>query len=65
MKEIVERSSHLASSSTRERLQALVAGLKAVPEQLRVLVDEYDRRSEELAHRFESTPGRDLPGVRH
>jgi glucosamine--fructose-6-phosphate aminotransferase (isomerizing) len=40
---------------TRERLQALVAGLKAVPEQLRILVEEHDRRSEELAHRFEST----------
>jgi glucosamine--fructose-6-phosphate aminotransferase (isomerizing) len=40
---------------TRERLQALVAGLKAVPEQLRELVEEHDRRSEELAHRFEST----------
>ena len=40
---------------TRERLQALVAGLRAVPEQLRVLVAEHDRRSEELAHRFEST----------
>jgi glucosamine--fructose-6-phosphate aminotransferase (isomerizing) len=40
---------------TRERLQALVAGLKAVPEQLRTLVEEHDRRSEELAHRFEST----------
>ncbi len=40
---------------TRERLQALVAGLRAVPEQLRELVAEHDRRSEELAHRFEST----------
>jgi glucosamine--fructose-6-phosphate aminotransferase (isomerizing) len=40
---------------TRERLQALVAGLKAVPEQLRTLVEEHDRRSEELAHRFERT----------
>jgi glucosamine--fructose-6-phosphate aminotransferase (isomerizing) len=40
---------------TRERLQALVAGLKAVPEQLRALVEEHDRRSEELAHRFVST----------
>jgi glucosamine--fructose-6-phosphate aminotransferase (isomerizing) len=40
---------------TRERLQALVQGLKAVPEQLRALVEEHDRRSEELAHRFEST----------
>jgi glucosamine--fructose-6-phosphate aminotransferase (isomerizing) len=40
---------------TRERLQVLVAGLKAVPEQLRELVSEHDRRSEELAHRFEST----------
>ncbi len=40
---------------TRERPQVLVAGLKAVPEQLRELVEEHDRRSEELAHRFEST----------
>jgi hypothetical protein len=36
-------------------LQALVQGLKAVPEQLRSLMEEHDRRSEELAHRFEST----------
>jgi glucosamine--fructose-6-phosphate aminotransferase (isomerizing) len=40
---------------TRERLQVLVTGLKAVPKQLRELVTEHDRRSEELAHRFEST----------
>jgi glucosamine--fructose-6-phosphate aminotransferase (isomerizing) len=40
---------------TRQRLQALVAGLRAVPEQLRLLVEEHDRRSGELAHRFEST----------
>jgi glucosamine--fructose-6-phosphate aminotransferase (isomerizing) len=32
-----------------------MAGLKAVPGQLRELVSEHDRRSEELAHRFEST----------
>ncbi len=36
-------------------MQALVQGLKAVPEQLRALMEEHDRRSEELAHRFEST----------
>jgi len=40
---------------TREWLQALVAGLKAVPEQPLALVEEHDRRSGELAHRFEST----------
>jgi glucosamine--fructose-6-phosphate aminotransferase (isomerizing) len=32
-----------------------VAGLKAVTVQLWELVAEHDRRSEELAHRFEST----------
>jgi glucosamine--fructose-6-phosphate aminotransferase (isomerizing) len=40
---------------TRERLQVLLAGLKAVPEQLRELVTEHDRCSEDLAHRFVST----------
>jgi glucosamine--fructose-6-phosphate aminotransferase (isomerizing) len=40
---------------SRERLQALVTGLKAVPEQLRALVEDHDRRSEGLAHRFEAT----------
>ena len=40
---------------TRERLKALVAGLKAVPEQLRSLVEERYRQSEELAQRFENT----------
>jgi hypothetical protein len=33
---------------TRERLQPLVAGFNAIPEQLR----EHDWRSEELAHRL-------------
>ena len=40
---------------TRQRLQALVAGLKAVPQQLGQLVAEHDRLAAELAHRFEST----------
>jgi len=40
---------------TRERLQALVAGLRLVPEQLRQLIDDHDPRTAALAHRFEST----------
>ena len=40
---------------TRERLLALVAGLRAVPEQLRQLIAEHDPQAEALAHRFEST----------
>jgi glucosamine--fructose-6-phosphate aminotransferase (isomerizing) len=40
---------------TRERLQALAAGLRTVPEQLRQLIVEHDQRAEALAHRFEST----------
>jgi len=40
---------------SRERLQALVAGLRAVPEQLRLLIEDHDRRAAALAHRFEST----------
>jgi len=45
----------VGATITRERLQVPVAGLKAVSEQLRELVTEHDRRSQELAHRFEST----------
>lgn len=40
---------------TRERLLALTAGLRAVPQQLRELIAEHDRQAEALAHRFEST----------
>ncbi len=40
---------------SRERLQALVAGLRAVPEQLRQLIEDHDRRVAALAHHFEST----------
>ncbi|MCH9715076.1 MAG: glutamine--fructose-6-phosphate transaminase (isomerizing) [Cyanobacteria bacterium] len=40
---------------TRERLQALVEGLRLVPEQLRQLIDDHDPRTAALAHRFEST----------
>jgi glucosamine--fructose-6-phosphate aminotransferase (isomerizing) len=40
---------------TRERLLALAAGLRMVPEQLRQLIAEHDQRAEALAHRFEST----------
>jgi glutamine---fructose-6-phosphate transaminase (isomerizing) len=40
---------------TRERLLALVAELRAMPELLRQLVLDHDQRSEALAHRFEST----------
>ena len=39
----------------REQLKALVVGLRAMPQQLRQLVEEHDRRCAELAHRFEST----------
>ena len=38
-----------------ERLQALVAGLRAVPEQLRQLIEDHDRRAAALDHRFEGT----------
>lgn len=40
---------------TRERLVALAAALRAVPEQLRQLIADHDQRAEALAHRFEST----------
>ena len=40
---------------TRPRLEALVGGLRAIPQQLRELVADHDRRSEQLAHRFEDT----------
>ncbi|MEO1003262.1 MAG: glutamine--fructose-6-phosphate transaminase (isomerizing) [Cyanobacteria bacterium J06638_7] len=40
---------------SRERLEALVGGLRAMPERLRQLVLDHDQRSEALAHRFEST----------
>jgi glutamine---fructose-6-phosphate transaminase (isomerizing) len=43
------------STISRERLQELVAGLRAVPEQLRQLIEDHDRRAAALAHRFEST----------
>ncbi len=36
------------------RQKALLVGLKAVPEHLRVLMEEHDWRSEELVHWFES-----------
>jgi glucosamine--fructose-6-phosphate aminotransferase (isomerizing) len=39
----------------REQLKALVLGLRAMPQQLRQLVEDHDRRCAELAHRFEST----------
>jgi glucosamine--fructose-6-phosphate aminotransferase (isomerizing) len=39
----------------RDQLKALVVGLRAVPQQLRQLVDDHDRRCAELAHRFEGT----------
>ena len=39
----------------REQLKVLVAGLRAMPQQLRQLVEDHDRRCAELAHRFEST----------
>jgi len=39
----------------REQLKALVMGLRAMPQQLRQLVEDHDKRCAELAHRFEST----------
>ncbi len=39
----------------REQLKALVVCLRAMPQQLRQLVEDHDRRCAELAHRFEST----------
>ena len=39
----------------REQLKTLVVGLRAMPQQLRQLVEDHDRRCAELAHRFEST----------
>jgi glucosamine--fructose-6-phosphate aminotransferase (isomerizing) len=38
-----------------ERLQALATGLRLLPEQLRTLVDDHDRRCEQLAHLFADT----------
>jgi glucosamine--fructose-6-phosphate aminotransferase (isomerizing) len=40
---------------TRQRLQELVSGLRAVPDQLRRLIDDHDQRAAALAHQFEST----------
>ncbi|WP_010314086.1 glutamine--fructose-6-phosphate transaminase (isomerizing) [Synechococcus sp. CB0205] len=38
-----------------EQLQALIAGLRQLPEQLRNLVDDHDSRCEQLAHLFADT----------
>ena len=40
---------------TRQQLLALAQGLRAVPDQLRRLIDDHDSRAAELAHQFEST----------
>ena len=40
---------------TREQLRALTAQLRQLPEQLRALVEDHDRRCEALAHRFADT----------
>jgi glucosamine--fructose-6-phosphate aminotransferase (isomerizing) len=40
---------------SRGRLQELVAALRAVPGQLRQLIEDHDQRAEALAHRFEGT----------
>jgi glutamine---fructose-6-phosphate transaminase (isomerizing) len=40
---------------SRGRLQALVAGLREVPRQLRELIEDHDQRAAALAHQFEST----------
>jgi len=41
-----------ATGHVPEQLCQLAAGLRALPEQLRVLVDDHDLRSEQLAHLF-------------
>jgi hypothetical protein len=48
-----------------ERLHELLAGFKAVGEQLRELVGEHDRRSEVLAHRFDSPQDEIFLGAAH
>jgi glucosamine--fructose-6-phosphate aminotransferase (isomerizing) len=50
-----ERRGGGATGHGPEQLRQLAAGLRALPEQLRELVDEHDRRCEQLAHLFADT----------
>ena len=50
-----ERRSGVAGVLGAEQLQALIAGLRQLPEQLRSLVDDHDSRCEQLAHLFADT----------
>ena len=50
-----ERHGGGATGHGPEQLRQLAAGLRAVPEQLRALVDDHDRRCEQLAHLFADT----------
>ena len=50
-----ERRSGAVGVLGAEQLQALIAGLRQLPEQLRSLVDDHDSRCEQLAHLFADT----------
>jgi glutamine---fructose-6-phosphate transaminase (isomerizing) len=50
-----ERHGGGATGHGPEQLRQLAAGLRAIPEQLRSLVDDHDRRCEQLAHLFAET----------
>ncbi|MBD1194645.1 glutamine--fructose-6-phosphate transaminase (isomerizing) [Vulcanococcus sp. Clear-D1] len=50
-----ERRGGGATGHGPEQLRELAAGLRALPEQLRALVDDHDRRCEQLAHLFADT----------
>ncbi|MEB3307612.1 MAG: glutamine--fructose-6-phosphate transaminase (isomerizing) [Cyanobacteriota bacterium] len=51
----VGRPAASGGTISREQLQALVTGLRQIPAQLKLLVEDHDRSCEVLAHRFEST----------
>jgi glutamine---fructose-6-phosphate transaminase (isomerizing) len=50
-----ERRGGGATGHGPEQLRQLAAGLRVLPEQLRALVDDHDRRCEQLAHLFADT----------
>jgi glucosamine--fructose-6-phosphate aminotransferase (isomerizing) len=50
-----ERRGGGATGHGPEQLRQLAAGLRNLPEQLRALVDDHDRRCEQLAHLFADT----------
>ncbi|MBM5791948.1 MAG: glutamine--fructose-6-phosphate transaminase (isomerizing) [Cyanobacteria bacterium M_surface_10_m1_298] len=50
-----ERRSGVVGVLGAEQLQALITGLRQLPEQLRALVDDHDSRCEQLAHLFADT----------